>query len=352
MPAGEDDAIEAMIRTLQDQLRKRYSGKTVLRDAHPKHHGLVKASFTVDCQCPMELRHGLFRRPGRRFDALIRFSNGHPIVKHDLAFDLRGIGIKLSLQGTGRRSLLGDAEHDFVMATGEGFFGRDAVDFVTFPAASEKDWKSVLYFVRGFRLRGGWQLLTALRCPKSCLVVEYFSQTPYRLGPHCVKYQVRPSEPRRAKGDPWVLRFGVRHLFGLIAKLLGLVSERAPRLVPGFDALRTSLERALKKESVTLEFLVQRWPDLSRLPVWAIENATRRWSAPWERVATIEIHQQDDIRDRDKEAERITITPWRVLRQHQPLGSINRARLAIYREMSAFRQRLNQAPVAPPRLSR
>jgi hypothetical protein len=310
----------------------------------------VKTSFIVDPDCPVELRHGLFRVPGKRFDALIRFSSGHPIVKHDLDMDLRGIAIKLSAgwspEGTG--SLLGDTDHDFVMATGEGFFGKDAVDFVDFPAASDKAWKTFMYFARGFRLRAWLQLLAALKCPRSPLDVDYFSQTPYRLGPYCVKYHVRPSKPRRAKGDPWVLRFGVRHILGLTAKLLGVVSKRAPRWVPGFDALRASLERDLADNSVTLEFLVQRWPDLTWLPVWAIEDATRRWSAQWKKVATIEVARQTDIPSRDAEAEHIAFTPWRAFPEHQPLGSINRARLAIYREMSAFRHRLNEGSGAHP----
>jgi hypothetical protein len=36
VPPGEHDAIEAMIKTLQEQLRKRYSGQTVLQALWPR----------------------------------------------------------------------------------------------------------------------------------------------------------------------------------------------------------------------------------------------------------------------------------------------------------------------------
>lgn len=344
VPQGEAAAIQKLIDTLKDQLRKRYPQGVVRRDAHPKHYGLVKAYFTVDEQIPVTLRHGILRKPGQTFDAKIRFSSGNPIVNHDLVSDLRGFAIKL-LDVTGPGDVppfLGDAAHndaahDFVMATGEAFFGRDVVDFVDFPAASENVLKVFLYFARRLRhrLRGGLQLLAAQACPKSPLDAYYFSQTPYRLGPHCVKYQVRRTQPWPMKRDKWYRWFGVRHMLATIVTPIGLLFRSLPPWVPGFDALRHSLLRDLQNGPATLEFLVQCWPDLSDLPVWAVENATRRWSAPWERVGRIEI--PSDGHFSDAEAERINFNPWRALREHQPLGSINRARLVIYQEMSAFR---------------
>ena len=83
VPAGEGDAIDAMVATFKKQISERYQGTMALRDAHPKSHGLVNARFIVDAQCPVELRHGLFATPGR-FAAQIRYSNGLPFVRHDL----------------------------------------------------------------------------------------------------------------------------------------------------------------------------------------------------------------------------------------------------------------------------
>jgi hypothetical protein len=337
VPPGENAAIDTMIATLKEQIRGRYKGTTALRDAHPKHHGLVNALFTVEHDCPIELQHGLFQ-PSAQYKAQIRFSNGDPIIKHDLGMDLLGVGIKLS--GV-EESMLGDNHHDFLLATGKGFFGKDAVDFVDFPPAAGSKLKIIWYFIRGRRLRGGRQLMSAVRVPASPLAVEYFSQTPYRLGPHCVKYHLRPSRRRRSKGDPWYLKPGVRHLLSLLVSLPGSYLSKK---VPGFNALRDSLARDLRETFVKLDFLIQRWPDLSDLPLWAIEDPTRPWTAPWLKAATIYIYRQTDIRTRDEQAEHISFTPWRAHREHQPLGGINRARLRIYSEMSAFRHGLNARP--------
>ncbi len=350
VPPGENAAIAGMVETLKEQLTKRYPQGVIRRDAHPKHYGLVTATFIVDEKIPVALRHGLFREPGTAFSARIRFSNGHPIVGHDLVHDLRGFAMKVLL-GPQRPDdpipflddeATGLATHDFVMATGEAFFGRDAVDFVDFLPASEHWWTVPFYFVRKFprRLRGGWQMLSAQSCPRSPLDAYFFSQTPYRLGPHCVKYQVRRLEPRRVKRDPWYRWFGVRHLLASIVTPIGMVLRSVARRLPGFDVLRSSLQRDLHDEGATLEFLVQRWPDLSRLPVWAIENATRRWEGRWERVARIEIPAgQPEVGTAEnlQTAERLNFTPWRAWPEHQPLGSVNRARLEIYKAISAFR---------------
>jgi hypothetical protein len=242
VPPGEGTAIAEMIKTLQEQLNKRYRQGVIRRDAHPKHYGLVKATFIIDEQIPVALQHGLFSSPGSQCEALIRFSNGNPIVGHDLIHDIRGFAIKLLL---GERpeppiTFLGDAEdfgltHDFVTATGEAFFGRDAVDFVDFVKVSENGLKVIGYFLRRFprRLRGGLQMLSAQACPRSPLDTYFFSQTPYRLGPHCVKYQVRRLVPRQVRRDPWYRWFGVRHVLGTIVTATSFLSRGLASRFPG-----------------------------------------------------------------------------------------------------------------------
>jgi hypothetical protein len=341
IPSGEPQAIATMIEALRKQLMARYVEKNQLvrRDAHPKLLGLVHARFIVSPECPAELRHGIFGRAMDTFDADIRFSNGHPDIQHDLAFDVRGMAIKLPAV-TG--AFLPTPGQDFVLATAEAFFGTNAVDYVGFPDASKSLPKTLWYFIGGRRLRGGWQLLKGQRIPPSPLALEYYSQTPYRLGPHCVKYQARPLIARRGNHDPWYMRPVARQVAGVAAAF----SKSVARVIPP-DALRNALASDLAIGPVTYEFLVQRWPDLSHMPTWAIEDATRTWPAPWLRVATIEVLQQYGIAGRDAAAERMTFSPWHAEEAHQPLGSINRARLAIYRTMSEFRNTKNQQPSPP-----
>jgi hypothetical protein len=335
VPAGESAAIALMIQTLRQQLTKRYidKGALVRRDAHPKLIGLVHARFVVSPECPGELRYGVFAGRAREFEADIRFSNGFPCVRHDLIPDTRGMAIKLrAVSG----EFFDEPGQDFLLATAEAFFGKNAVDFVDFPAASASTVKTIWYFLRGLRLRGLLRLGQSVTTPASPLALEYFSQTPYLLGPHCVKYSARPLVARSGAHDHWYMRPLVRHLLALAAKVFPFVLRFFPA-----DALREALMCDLARTSVTFEFLVQRWPDLGQLPTWAIENATRTWPAPWVRVATIDVLRQENIAARDREAERMTFTPWHALKVHQPLGGINRARLVIYRTMSEFRNSRN-----------
>src|SRR4029450_10562266 len=163
--------------------------------------------------------------------------------------------------------------------------------------ASLKFGATVAYFMKRHRIRGGVQLVKGMRVPTSPLAATYFSQTPYRLGPNCVKYQLRPAVRRESAGDPWFMRPIVRHLLaGVLTALVRLTKKR----FDGFDALRDALQRDLSGDHVILEFHVQRWPDLSRLPVWAIEDPRRRWGAPWLKVATVVVEQQDDATSEER----------------------------------------------------
>lgn len=343
-PAGEDDAIAVMIDALRLQLEEDYvaKGRLVRRDAHPKHHGgLVRATLKVDDDGPSDLRHGIFT-PGRSYPAFLRFSNGDPKVKHDLEPDVRGLAIKLTA-GVGR-SMLCDFEHDMLFATGEAFFGSDAVDYQGFPAASRSIWKIMRFFLRPnrTRLRAGRRLVSGLTVPTSPLSLNYFSQVPYRLGPHCVKYLVRRRPVATRASRPWHLRAGLRQAIGLTFAAVRMCGITAT--LPWRDTLRDALVRDLGGDSVLLDVFVQRWPDLASLPDWAIEDATRTWPAPFSKIATIEIPPQTaaELCARREQAERWSFHPWRVAPEHQPLGGISRARLAVYSEMSRFRTVENQ----------
>lgn len=360
-PAGEQAAIAEMLRELQRQLQERYVDRQLLvrRDAHPKHHrGLVRATLTVDPNCPRELRHGIFT-PGASYPAMLRFSNGQPEVGHDLVRDVRGLAIKLT--GDIEPSMIdGKREHDLLLATGEAFFGSDAVDYAGFPAASTSSVKLIRFFVRPnrTRLRAGWRLLTGMTVPASPFDPNYFSQAPYRLGPHCVKYLVRRESPVRAACRPLALRAGIRQLLGGVFRLLQWLFDELPwrnvlgdvlvcELSPPQPSARsrvTSPVEGRHDAAVILGLYVQRWRDAARLPTWAIEDATRTWPDPYQRVASIEVpfQPESEIDGRKDAAEHSSFHPWRVSREHQPLGGISRARLAVYSAMSRFRHQKNE----------
>lgn len=336
VPIGEGTAIESMIETLQGQLREKYlnRGTHARRDAHPKTTGLVRARFIVDPNCPSELRYGILDGRAKEFAALVRFSNGFPKVRSDLIPDVRGMAIKLP---DVKEGLVAGGGQDFLLATAEAFFGRSAVDFADFVPVAESNLKVARYFLRRGRLRGGFRLVQSMTTPASPLGLHYFSQTPYLLGPHVVKYSARPTIPRSSKHDPWYLRPVLRTVLSWLAFGLSFLNFSA--LFPDTFLFR-SLKGDLDRGPVEFEFFVQVWPDLATLPTWAVEDPTRAWPFAWTKVATLVLSPEESgLESGLTRAEPMTFQPWHALEEHRPLGGINRARGRIYKTMSTFRNR-------------
>ena len=64
-----DETVLLTVKLLQQR------PKPVRRGVHPKSHGCVRATFTVNADVPPALQVGLFAQPGRQFAAVVRFSN-------------------------------------------------------------------------------------------------------------------------------------------------------------------------------------------------------------------------------------------------------------------------------------
>jgi len=331
------------------------------RDAHPKHHGCVRATFTVHSKLDESLQRGVFI-PGKSYPALIRFSNAFE-VRHDLMIDARGMAIKL-LRVEGRRVSLPDLEgkapemleegvdtQDFLLVTHSEFFSRTAAEFVRIVSAIIKhgaSFKIAFAFVSLKPFRIAFRNLRAfaltMRLTSNLLFVTYFSQTPYSMGEgddravrQAAKFCARP------KQHPSLLQ-------RLRFYLLVLVSRVHPTKATE-NLLRNSLSRYLAKDPATFEFCVQLRKDAAAMP---LNDATKRWStraSRYEPVATIRIHKDPKydgegsakfIESRLQLGERLSYTPWHALEAHRPLGSINEARLFVYAHVSQTRSRMNE----------
>jgi len=327
---AEDAAIQAIAAMLLDSVRRHTRpGAVAQRDAHPKHHAIVRAEFQVEADLPADLRHGVFATP-RSYPAWIRLSNGAPEIRPDAKWDQRGLAIKL-LDVPGRKLLPDEADaatQDFVLASYPRFFIRSVADYVAFTRAAATRRTSTLfsYFFQGppwrWRIHELGALLGSLRPAADLLALRYWSQTAYRLGPHVVKYSVGPIA---AAEEPLARR------------------DRSPNF------LRERLAARLAQAPAQLPFLVQRRTDPASMP---IEDATVEWSearAPLVRVATITIPvQRFDSPQQMALAERIAYTPWHTLPEHRPLGSVNRARRTVYQAVSRLRHDLNGVVTGEP----
>lgn len=357
------DAAATIAATLAFQIRRDYPPHRLpaRRDAHPKHHGTVQAEFRVRNDVPESLRHGVLATPGASYPAWIRFSNAFR-VRHDLVADARGMAVKLMGVDPAR----GDATQDFLMVTFPAFFAATATDFIEFPSAllpaSASDGRTRAFgvaatFVRILRLffrlrpfRFRWRAFRAFRGSAtrtlSPLTLRYFSQTPYRLGPHVVKFGVRPHQQ-----PSFADRVRLRWLsFALGLNMLPFVKLTLPRWE---HTLRDTLFRTLASRGADFDFVVQRQTDPERMP---IDNATVIWSearSPFIPVATIHIPAQPldaaAIDERLAFSEQLSFTPWHMLPAHQPLGSINEARRVVYETISSLRHELNHHSRREPR---
>jgi len=372
-PDREIEAIKSVVHALREQIEHDYPEPPVRRDAHPKAHGTVQAEFVVSRSIPDDLRQGVFSKPGAFFRAYVRFSNCFHI-EPDLKGDPRGMGIKLlGVQGEQLDTAEGCTQ-DFLGATSDAFFIPDMVSYVGFPEAAGKPGLAViLFFIRNRLWRGLANLGRAAAVPAmNPLAIEYYSQTPYRLGHHrIVKYLVRPAITEAlGRSLPWLPGFRLRaSIASGVFYLTKIISTRlATALIRPLghpDLLRRALAASLKESDAWFEFLVQ-----VREAGMSTEDATERWPqerSPWQRVAWIRIPRQavaksmapvlvgDDHPDSpagqmEDVGENLSFNPWNGLTAHEPLGSINRGRQRVNGASARFRHTRNHRPIKPPRV--
>jgi hypothetical protein len=307
----EDELIANIQRVMQFQLERDYAAAATRRDAHPKHTGLLKATFTVGRDVPPELRVGLFAE-ARSYEAWIRTSSASTRVRSDADADVRGFAIKVL--GVGGAKIAESDEpdtQDFVllsmpnMPLGTVKLFHDAIYYAT-------KW-SIGLFAAKMVLTGRAGILKQLNAaritPTSPLEIRYWSTTPYQLGPNqVVKYSVLPTS-------------------GAPTRMPSPLTE---------SYLSEAMERRLAGDTVTFDFAVQ-----LRKPGMSIMDSAPRWdetASPFVKVATLTIPPQAfRTTERSELAEALSFSPGHARLEHRPVGPINRARMRVYRANSDFR---------------
>lgn len=311
--------VAEMTAILKRKMARDYAKGGTRRDAHPKATGLLRASFTIPADLAPEFRVGLFAKPAT-YDCWVRTSNSSGKPQSDAVPDARGIAIKLLApagKGTGDRGL----GQDFIllsaptMPLGTVAMFRDAV-FYTIESNAVLLGAKFLLTGKAGTLLG----LNALRIrPNSPLDIRYWSTTPYLFGKGvAVKYSLRPTSKHRSPAP------GMR----------------------GDDYLSDAMQAHLSRHVASFDFCVQ-----LRKGDMPIEDAAVRWSerrSPFVKVATLHIPTQKfRTPEREALAEALVFSPGHALPAHKPLGGLNRARIRIYKSLSAFRLRRDgRKPVA------
>ncbi|MEU7135112.1 hypothetical protein [Streptomyces sp. NPDC046261] len=322
LPA-EAGVAEAITRQMARFMARQYAPGSVERAGNTKTYGVVAGEFTVPGGLPARLRHGVFARPAT-YRAWVRFAGPGPLSPPDIEDNgILSIGVKLL--GVEGGTLLDDerATQDFTGISAPTFTTPDVVANL---ALQEHVYAGtpLLYFLDPRHPHLCDLVMQALyaRTHASPLRTRYWSCTPYLLGEgQAMQYSLVPRDPGRGRA-PW-------H--------------------PPDDYLRQALTATLRERDVLFDFLVQLQTDPHRMPV---ENASVVWPerlSPFLPVATLRLPRQDiDASAQFALADRLSFNPWHALPAHRPLGNQNRARRAIYLQLSRLRQAMNGTPHTDP----
>ena len=314
---------QQLIELLKKKMEKDYENKVMKRGAHPKHHGCVKAEFMVEPNLPEKYRIGVFKNE-QTYESWIRFSNGAGVVQSDMKNDIRGVAIKL-LNVDGEKILedeLHEKTQDFLFLSNPILPIGNVADFHKLVDCAMNH-SFLWFFFNPFNshlreLKLFWQ---AAKTHDNPLNIRYWSTTPYLFGTKAVKYSMIPTSQNLTQ--------------------ISLDSKD--------NLLREIMQYQLKEKEATFDFMVQFQTDTKKMP---IEDARVEWSeskSPFIKVATIKIPPQAFDSDCQMEfCENLSFSPWHSLPEHRPLGNINRARKAIYRELSKYRHLMNKVPRKEP----
>lgn len=344
-------------------LDKRYPSPTqILRGVHPKSHGCVKATFTVNPDIVPEFQVGLFAEPGKQFDAFIRFSNAAALIGPDtIEIDpvtnkeveehgSRGMAIKvLDVGGEVLSDDNGAHNQDFLMINQPVFAFANAEDYLRLdrvldrdndvaagffaplqlqnPNITEEQKRRILAYIeaediseedikriaRSFNIIKNEIQATDIGNP---LGVQYFSAAPFLFGPDRVmKFSAVP-----------------------FTEVPPVHSPTKPR--PENYLREALIETMGQNEELHFDFMLQVRSDGEDL---GIEDATSKWDErdyPFINVAKITIprpQSEIDFEENKAHCEKLAFTPWHSLVEHQPIGSINRLRKSVYQASAAHR---------------
>ena len=309
----ETQAAGAITQVLTAKLQEQYKGGRLLRSTHPRSNACLRANVTIDPLLPPNLSEGFLKGKAngeKTYKAVVRFSNAADHLSDDGARDFRGLAIKIvGVQGS-RLPDPGDETdtQDILFIGHDAFFVGGPKQFLDFFEACQKGgghchpWKNphVLWHLITHP-RGAYNLIVGRKTYPTINDIKWFSAAPFNLGPaQIVKYSAFPCDVQAHYNKP---------------------GEEPDYLM---RRLQVTLDPA-HRGKLCLNLQAQVMTDPEAQPV---ENTLIPWDsdvARWQKLATIEIppqtfssYEQQDFCDR------LAFNPWHGLREHRPVGGINR----------------------------
>ncbi|BCM86225.1 catalase family protein [Methylobacterium indicum] len=337
----EDEVQAEMIRVfrkIQETTLKDYGH--AVRGVHAKSHGLLTGRLTVLPDLPPTLAQGLFAAPGS-YDVVLRLSTNPGDILDDSVSTPRGLAVKV-IGVSGERLPEAEGEtQDFVLANAPAFTAPDARAFLKSLKllAATTDTPQVFKKVFSAALRGlegaieavGGKSATLISLgghPETHILGEtFYSQAALRWGDYVAKVAVAPVAPA---------------LTALTGASLNVNGKP--------NGLREAVSEFFRAHEGVWELRAQLLTNRETMPV---EDASTPWSeeeSPYVPVARITVAPQeswsdDKIRRLD---DGLAFSPWHGLAAHRPLGSVMRARRAVYPRSAGFRAEHNGCPIHAP----
>lgn len=323
----EEGEANRIAEEVKQQIRSTYldKGKRAFRDAHPRGTGCVQAKFKVEPELDKRYQTGVFAKPGKTYDTIMRFSAALGPAGENTN-DARGLAIKL-LGVSGTKLVSDEPEamtHDFIMINAPTFVSATARDFGGIIKIAS-DPKNIGPFLKESPISRALQLKALIDMTKfnplngkSLLAHQFFSQVPYLFKSESINSPVK---------------FTVRPCTSIDRKLDGSENQ-----------LRNDLQGYLQEQDACFEFAYQFYKE--GVKGIEVENPTNLWQEsqfPFIKFASITIPKQRFVSDEKlRYCDNLSFEPWRALEAHRPLGNINRARRIIYNKLSEFRHELNK----------
>ncbi|GHO96691.1 hypothetical protein KSF_067390 [Reticulibacter mediterranei] len=314
---NEQAITEGIIEQMSLFLKKHYEHSFVLRAGNTKTYGVVRGEFEVLPDLADHLRQGVFKYP-RTYPAWVRFAGPGPLAPPDIK-DNGVLSIGIKLMGIEGEKLLEDEKwtQDFTGISAPTFTTPNIVENLKLQKESLAG-TPLFYFINPFDSHFLDAIMQGLyaKTQSNPLEAQYYSCVAYLFGDgQAVHYTMKPGSHETTK---------------------------IPRN-PSANYLREAMANTLCTHEVCFDFMIQFQTDAFRMP---IEDASVEWPerlSPFIPVARLRLPvQRFDSASQLVFAENLSYNPWHCIAEHRPLGNQNRARRAIYYQLSGLRMKMNK----------
>jgi hypothetical protein len=313
-----------------------------IRDAHAKSHGILRGELHIYPNLPEQLAQGLFRE-ARTYPVIIRLSSAPGAIGSDKQSTFKGMAVKV-IGVEGRKFLADKANEvtqDFLMVNDPVIPTGDIKSYHDMQLKLEQ----LAYTPEGFQQT----LSTVSRVANKALNAVGIDPQISPIGPgnpnHHLLGETYHTMGSLRYGD-YVAKISAAPLSANVQALTGQEME-----ITNDGTWRDLVVEFFRTQGAEYELRAQLSTDLSTMPV---EDASVKWSedqSPQQPIGKLVIPAQEAYSPARRvfADDVLSFNPFHCLPEHQPLGSINRARIKAYESSSAYRHHMNAQPRLEPR---